>query len=112
MAKVFLDHLIEIDEVIALIDSHNLDPEEREELVHLVDEIVHHQVLNLILNHLPKEHHQEFISRLHSDPSSKTHLEFIKTKVTVDIESEIKSHASRLKKDLIWEVHKAKLRPK
>jgi len=112
MAALFLDRLIEIEEVIAVIDSHDLDPQERDELVHLVDEILHHHLLNLILNHLPKEHHSDFISRLHADPSSTDHLEFLRARVTIDLESEIRSHAARIKKDLLSEVHKARLHKK
>jgi len=110
MAKVFLDHLIDIDEVITVIDSHHLDPEDRQELVDLVDEILHHHILNVILNHLPPKHHQDFIARLHADPASPDHLAFLKTRITIDIESEIITHAQRIKSDLLKEIAKSSSR--
>jgi len=108
MSKVFFDHLVIREEITAELDLHAIDPEEREELIQLVDEILHHHVLNVILNHLPKEHHLDFAKRLHEAPHDPGILEYVKTKVTIDIEDELKKHAAKIKKDILADIKKSK----
>lgn len=110
MAKIFYDHLVLREEVTAEIDAHNLPPEERDELVHLVDEILHHTTLNVILNHLPKEHHRDFMVRFHAAPHDPELLLFLQRQTTVDIESEIHHHAVKVKQDIINDIRKSHTR--
>ncbi len=110
MATLFFDHLIEIDEVIIELDSYSVDPAEIEELKSLIDQIIHHEVLNLVLNHLPKSDHEEFITLLSNDPSDISLINYLKSKVSVDIESQISDHGKRLKEDLKNEIKRSKLK--
>lgn len=108
MSKIWYDHLVLHEEVTVELDRYKLAPEEKTEIVNLIDQVLHHHVLNVILSHLPKEHHQAFISDFIQDPGSTKLLEFVKSRVTVDIESEIKKQADRIKKDILRDIQKSK----
>ncbi len=49
MAKIFYDHLVMMEEIIVVIDQHDLSPKERQELISLVDQTLHHHILDVIL---------------------------------------------------------------
>lgn len=108
--KVFFDHLTLYSETISFLDGFAMDPEEKEEIIQIIDEIYHHHTLNLILSHLPKTHHEKFIHQLKADPNDPGLLVFIKEniEVNIDIESEIKSQSQKIHHDLIKEIQKSK----
>ncbi len=108
MSKVFYDHLIKIEEVIAELDNQEIEVEEKEELVGLIDQTLHHHTLQVILDHLPKEHHETFLSRFHQAPHDPGLLVFIKEKVTVNIEEVICTEACCAKKEILAEIKKSK----
>lgn len=112
MSKVVYDHLVIREEITAEIDLHAIPPEEREELIELVDQILHHNVLNLILSHLPEEHHEEFTKRLVENPADETLLDFLKERVKVDIHDEIKKHAAKIKKEILNDIKKSRSKKK
>lgn len=107
MSKVWYDHLVVREEINAEILAHKLPPEEAKELLELVDQILHHHALNVVLSHLPKEHHEEFINRFHASPHDPTLLAFVQDKVTINISAEIKKQADRVKKDLLADIKKS-----
>jgi hypothetical protein len=108
MSKIFYDHLIIREEITAQLDLHKIDPEEREELLEIIDETLHHATLNVILNHLPKEHHSEFMTRFHAAPHDESLLDYLQQKITTDIRSEIKLQAQKIKKEILQEIKKSR----
>lgn len=108
MAKLFFDHLVNPQELIESLDLPTVSQEEKDELIQLADEILNHNLLNVILNHLPKIHHEEFIKKLHSAPHDPQLIVYLQERTEVDIEVEIKSHADRIKKDILADIHKSK----
>lgn len=107
MAKTFLDHLILIEEVTTELDVYDIDPSEKEEILALVHQTTHQHILNVILNHLPKNHHESFLTKFQAAPHDPELLSFLKKEIKADIESEIRSEASRIKKDLLAEIKKS-----
>jgi len=108
MTSKFYDHLIIKEELTAELDVHNLDAEEKAELITLIDEIFHHHTFNLILSHLPEKHHSEFIAKYHKSPHDKDLLVYLKDKVTVNLETEISTLAKKIKKELLEDVRKSR----
>ena len=106
--KHFYDHLILIEEVIGQIDLHDLTAEERDELVQLVDQTLHHHALDTILTHLPKDKHEHFLSRYHHDPADHQLLNWLKSEIKADIEAAIKVQAAKIKKEILAEIKKAR----
>lgn len=95
MNKIFYDHLIGIDELTALVDR---------ELADLIDNTMHHHILDEILTHLPVEHHKLFLERLAQSPHDPGLLIFIQEVTVIDIEEAIRKRAKSVKKELLKEI--------
>ncbi len=108
MSKLFYDSLTNHQDLIDSLDLPLVSEEERVELTALVDEIMSHNILNVILNHLPKTHHEEFIKKLHTSPHDPELLVYLQERTEVDIIVEIKSHADRIKREVLADIHKSK----
>lgn len=104
---IFYDHLVIREEVTAVLDSYALEPEEKEELVSLIDSHLHQEILNVIFNHLPKEKHPQFTTALIQAPHDPAILDYLQTNTEVDIITEITNHAQKIKKDLLAEISKS-----
>lgn len=107
MSKLFFDHLVIREEIDIEFSHFNLTSEERDELVEIVDQTLTSHVLNVVLNHLPKDKHSEFVSRFHAAPHDVQLLEYLKMHAHPQIEEEIKKHAAKIKKDILNEVKKS-----
>jgi len=107
MSKVFYDHLIVLEEVEVQIASSNLDRTEREEIHQMIEELVHYRVMTKILDHLPRQHHEEFLGQFHKAPYHEGVLQFLKEKVE-DIEELIREEISVLKKELLKDLSTSK----
>ena len=79
--KIFYDEIIQIGELMTHIQHLEIDTQEKEELAQMVDETVHHEMLSVILTHLPEEHHEEFLERFQAKPHDPNLLEYLKVKV-------------------------------
>ncbi|MBI2404816.1 hypothetical protein HYV22_01400 [Candidatus Gottesmanbacteria bacterium] len=106
MAKIFYDHLVAIDELVIELDS--LDAVARQEIINLMDETLHHHVLDTILTHLPQEHHTAFLERFHRSPHDPELLIFLKQYMVIDIENEIRKTSQKIKRNLLSAVKKSK----
>lgn len=99
MNKVFYDHLVEIDEITALVDR---------DLTEIIDNTMHHHILDEILTHLPVEHHKDFLERLAHAPGDPGILISIQELTVIDIEDAIRKRAKSVKKELLGVIKKAK----
>ena len=108
MLKIFYDHLVIREDVITALDAFSLDPREKEELVRLVDSHLHHHILNVILNHLPKDKHPEFMNLFIKTPHDRKLLDYLKTHISIDIESQITTHAVKVKKEILEDIRKSR----
>ncbi len=108
MSKIFYDHLVIREEIDCELNNYRLDPEEKEELIDIIDQTLHHHVLNIILNHLPADKHREFISGLKTDPGSDKLMEYLQAHCP-EIESEIKKHTHQVKQEILAEIKKSKV---
>ena len=104
MSKLFYDHLIVLEEVEIVIKEATETPEEREELWNLIDEIIHHRVLGCILDHLPYEHHHEFLEKMHSSPHDERHIHYLNEKTEKDVEELLQDEIKNLEKEIIREI--------
>lgn len=104
----FYDSLITIDEVTSALDAYDLPADEREELVGLIHQTAHHHVLNIILNHLPKVHHESFLTSFQAAPHDPELLAFLKKEIKSDIESEIRIQAKKIKAEILAEIKKSR----
>jgi hypothetical protein len=98
MSKLFYDHLIVIEEVTSVLDEHELTDDEKHEFIELIDETLHHHILDTVLTHLPEEHHEVFLDKLVKHPHHPDLLHFLKERTQVDIEHEIQKTGEKVKR--------------
>ena len=108
MSKIFYDHLVIIEEITSKLDRYNLDNLAKEELVMLIDETLHHEMMNLILSSLPEKHHEEFLSKLYRNPADESLLEYLKVHSGKDIEKLINEEAKKVKKEILMEIKRSR----
>lgn len=108
MSKLFYDHLIIIEEVAAVLAGHNLTDKEREEILDIIDQTMHQEILDTILQHLPTRHHETFLVHFHAAPNDKKILDFLKENSSVDIEKKILKTANSVKKKVLKEIEGAR----
>lgn len=104
MSKIFYDHLIVFEDIDKEIKKAATSPEEKEELWQLVDEIVHHKVLQKILDTLPKENHEEFLGMFEETPYDNSLMDYLNQKVTGNIEEIIKQEIGSLAFEILDEI--------
>lgn len=90
MSKLFYDHLVDLSDLEKLVKKHVKDHEARDEIYNLVDEIVHHRIVGCILDRLPHNHHREFLDHVHKRAHDEGILDFLKQRVTEDVEEFIR----------------------
>ena len=101
MSKIFFDHLIILDDVESEIKNFTDSDDSRHELWQIIDEIVHHRVFDCIFNHLPDEHHHDFLDKFHETPHDDSLMEYINEKTKEKIEEHIEQEVNGLKKELL-----------
>jgi len=108
MSKIFYDYLIRVEEVIVELDGQVLEATEKEELINLIDDTFHQHTLNLILSHLPQEHHDNFLTRFHESPQDPELLNFLKETMADDVEELIRKEAEKIKKKILEDIKKSR----
>jgi radical SAM superfamily enzyme len=106
MAKLFYDHLIKIEEVSEELGKYRLTAVEREEILNTIDEHIHHRVLDVILQKLPREKHEVFLHQLHDGPQKLELLEELKKEIK-DLEKLIGQEGEKIKKEILAEIKRA-----
>jgi len=108
MSNLFFDHLVIREEIEFELNSYVMDREEREELVGIIDATLTHHILNVILNYLPKDKHEEFMSKFRDHPDDEIHLKYLKIHAHPEIEAEIKMQAAKIKREILTEIRKSR----
>lgn len=106
MKQHFYSHLVEIETITIKLTEIEISEPERQELIELAHDTIHHHVLDTILDELNEEDKKHFLKLLvHEDQESIwTHL---KIKIQ-DIESKIKSAIERIKTEFHQDIQNLK----
>lgn len=98
MNKHFFSHLLEVDDLHAELENLEMTDEEKIHVIKLIDESIHHTILDAILSELSEDDKKAFLSHLDSDNHDKI-WEFVNNKID-NIEDKIKKAAEDIKKEL------------
>ena len=104
--KTFYSHLAYTSEIRAEMDRYQIDVVEKEEIIQLADEHFDQRILHVILTHLPKEKHDDFLEKFHKTPHDKSLLDYLKKDVA-DIEKLISDEAKAVRDEIIREIKNA-----
>lgn len=106
MSKQFYSHLVQIDFLHEELDSLNLKPHEKEELLRHVHGSIHMTVLDVVLSDLPEEHKKTFLEHVAAENQIEVWRHLIKH--TVGMEEKIKDKIIALAKEFAEDVKKTK----
>jgi hypothetical protein len=104
--KYFYSHLVEIETLTVELNKLELTPDERRHLANLVDESLHHAVLDAILSKLTDQEKIIFFEHLKNGREDKI-WELLSQK-SENIDKEIKQVVAEVKKDLHQDIKEAK----
>jgi hypothetical protein len=99
MSKLFYDHLIIIEEIIAVAGNDS-------KLLDLVDQTLQNEILDVIFTFLPREKHEEFLEKFHAAPHDMGLMQYLKDNSPVNIELAILDRANKTKRKLLRELTK------
>lgn len=108
MSKVFYDVHIHLEEIEIELDKLELEHEEKQELGHLIDEMIHYRIMDRILTHLPREHHTEFLSRFKRAPYDHSLLAWLDSRIEKSVEEHVKEEMEKLKKEILEDIKSSK----
>ncbi len=108
MSKLFFDHLIVLEKIDLEIKRVVVNPEEREELWKLIDEIVQYHVLICLFEKLPVEDHSYFLDMFFTYPYDRKIIEYLNEKIGEDMEELIGNKLVSLEEEIL-EVFKTQI---
>ena len=100
MSKMFYEHLLILEDLWEEIGALSISAKEKNQLIETTEELFHYKVMTLILDHLPKVHHGDFLQRFTNIPHDTSHLQYLEEKVGVSIHHEIAVLAVGLKEEV------------
>lgn len=108
MSKIFYDHFIKLEEVEVEFDKLEMEPEEREEIEHLIEEMIHHRVMDRLLTYLPKHHHAEFLDRFHKMPYDESLIRYLDEKIEKTVKEHVEEEMEKLKREILEDLEASK----
>lgn len=96
MAILFYDHLVDKGEVLIVIESLEVPEDRKIHLKEMVDDILHHGILETVLQKLHPHHHDRFLKQMTEAPYDPKLLEYLKSHIDDQIEMEIESRSRSL----------------
>ncbi len=96
MSTIFYDHLLSLEEIEKIINASSESIEEKSELWQIVDDTVHHHILMVILDNLPRQHHEEFLQLFYDKPYDTELVEYLNAKISTPLETLIQQENDRL----------------
>lgn len=105
-AKLFYDHLVIIEEIVAVLDEHKMKANEKEKMLALIDRTLEHEILDVIFTYLPRGRHEEFLKMFHAAPHDPKLLTYLSDHSTVNMELAILDRANKTKRRLLKLVKK------
>ena len=104
MSKIFYDVHIHFEEIEIELDKLEIEHEEKQELEHLIEEMVHHRIMDRLLMHLPRQHHTEFLDRFHKTPYDHKLLSWLDARIEKSVEEHIKDEMEKLKEKILSDI--------
>jgi hypothetical protein len=105
--SVFYDHLVGLDEIHQELLDFDLSVKEHYYLLNLVDSTLHHEIVALCLDCLPREHHDYFLIKFVEDPANSDLLVFLRQNDPY-VEEKIKGKSIEVKSKIVDDLRKVK----
>ena len=96
MGKIFYDNLVKLTKVEEHINKIADTNEEKQEMWAIVDSIVHHKMMDTILQNLREELHQEFVEKFSKSPHDESHFDYLTKHIGQDVRTFLRFELERL----------------
>jgi len=106
--KMFYSHLVDLSDLVVKLECLKLDEQEREEIVDLIEDILHHRILDSLLDVIPPEHHEGFLERMIEDPTDPQLIAHLKEISTYDPEIKIMTVTEIVKQEIVLDIYLSK----
>lgn len=105
MSILFYDHLVNKEEIFLLIDSHDEAENQKNRARQLVDDIIHHEIINFILEKLSQSKHKTFLTLVEERPYDPEIILFLQDHIHPAIENDLEQYMKtvieQIKKDFL-----------
>lgn len=108
MSKLFWDKYLIFEEIEIELKNLELPRRDRVHLEHVLDELVSHRVLDMLMTHLPKEHHEEFLDKFKKAPHDEKLLKYLDERIEDSAEKHIKDEIDKVKKEVLDDILSSK----
>ena len=105
MTKNFYSDLVIFQKIEKLIKETSMSLDEKEELWKIIDEIVHHRVMGCVLENLPREHHEEFLTKFKESPEDADLIDFLESKSGKKVSEEIKKELVKIEEEILNDIN-------
>lgn len=95
---------LNLSKIENLIKNSALSQEEKEELWKIVDEIIHHRIMGCVLDNLPNEHHEEFLTKFEKKYFDSEAINYLEEKCGLEITDKMKSTLSEVEEEILSEI--------
>ncbi|MCX6784236.1 MAG: hypothetical protein NT141_04225 [candidate division WWE3 bacterium] len=103
--KVFFSEIIEYEEFILFFKGEKLAEIEITQVIAELEETLHAKTLEFILEELPQEHHEEFLTLFLGQPEDVSHWDRLILKKP-DIKEKVTTKVHHFKKELLTDLKK------
>jgi len=105
MSRVFYDKLIKLEKVEEYINRVAETNEQKQEMWGIVDSMIHYKMMDLILQKLQQDLHEDFIQEFTKKPHDKEHFTYLAKHVGEDIRTFLKLEMERFTMVILKELH-------
>ncbi len=105
MSKIFYENFVVLEKIEEFIESSSMSNDEKEELWKIVNEIVHHRVMGCVLENLPREHHDEFLTKAKDSPHDTTLIDYLEEKTGNKISEKIKEEIAAIEEEILKDIN-------
>jgi hypothetical protein len=106
MSILFYDHLIDKNEVFMLIEKTQAPDDQKNRLKRMADDIIHHGILEMVLQKLHPHEHDHFLRLVTNAPYDPLVLEFLRKHAGEDIEVEIEKRGRNIVGEILEDLRK------
>lgn len=100
---LFFDQYINLFRLEDAVKKCELNEIEKKEIWNLIDLTIQYRFLNLILSHLPKDHHSEFLN-LYMDPYNIEITSYLNSLMPIDVEQLIIEESENIEQEILKEI--------
>ena len=104
---LFYTHLLtDHQQLLETLEQLTLNRQEKSQALSLINQTIHHVVIDTILENLDDRHHQRIIARIQIAPDDRSIIDLINTLINQDIEQLLRRRLTAIYLDLLEDLRR------